>query len=46
MFTLDRVFENGRETITVHEDGVLKSKTINDTPAAAINGIKAQKIQY
>lgn len=40
-----RVIENGVETITVHEDGVLKSKTVNGTPQLEDNQAK-QRIKY
>lgn len=33
-----RVLANGVETVTVHEDGVLKSRTVNGVPQ--MNAIK------
>ena len=33
-FTLHRVVENGVETVTIEENGTLKSKTVNGQPQA------------
>lgn len=29
-YLIRRVFENGRETVTIHEDGILTLKQVND----------------
>lgn len=34
---MNRVFENGKEIVTVHENGILKSKVINDAPQTNLN---------
>ncbi|EDV27264.1 DnaJ-like protein subfamily B member 6-B [Trichoplax sp. H2] len=43
--TTKKVIENGVETVTVHEDGILTSKTVNGTPQLEDNNTY-QRIKY